>query len=101
MSELLKGLKTIKKQALGGYVEHSSSGICFNLGSMLNWKCKSDAFIQHNCHSWEHFNGNAWYPIDGKDFYENYTIHKWSGEPLEKRLSLIDHLIGVLEGSDE
>lgn len=86
--KILDALLDIKEQAIRGCVYDPHYGICYNLASITGDVDTSYDFVVYNCRDWEHFSGNAAFPVK-----YNHKDGLWEGEQLELRLSLIDHLI--------
>lgn len=93
---LLEGLLWLKQTALYQPSELSRySGICYH----LNEYCSEDRcsveydFVAKASSCWVGHSGERYYPVIET---ERWTC--WQGENLKQRLSLLDHLISVVEG---
>lgn len=96
--EILEALKQLSEDALSNSVRNRRYGICFNLNEMLECGIEDDRaydFVQHHCKTWSGFTEGL--SCDILPIPRNGIEGRWEGKSLEKRLSLIDHLIGVLD----
>lgn len=93
---ILSQLKQLEQDALDGCVECQYFGVCHAINGDINRE-----YIK----SWSEFSGDEIYPIfdDTNEEYDTPSdqfsdIHNlWEGEQLNKRLSLLDHLINCYE----
>ncbi|MEG2706901.1 MAG: hypothetical protein RR959_06130 [Erysipelotrichaceae bacterium] len=93
---LLEGLLWLKETALNTpFTLRKETGIC----RKLNLYCSDYetmyeyAFVEKASLGWVGHSGRKFYPVK-----DNYNLGCWEGENLEQRLSLLEHLIGVVEG---
>lgn len=96
--DMLEALKQLRKHAVDGTVKWSYGGICLNLDRAMTLELDDGSayhFVSKHSVSWEHFKkgSTSCHPISS---YEDEG-GAWTGKSLEMRISLIDHLIGVLE----
>ncbi|MEG2707276.1 MAG: hypothetical protein RR959_08025 [Erysipelotrichaceae bacterium] len=93
---LLEGLLWLKETALYQPSELMyRTGICCNLNMYCSdyEKMYEYDFVEEASLGWVGHSGRRVYPIK-----DDHNLYCWEGENLEQRLSLLDHLINVVEG---
>lgn len=79
-------------------------GLCSNIVKKLREQNISEEMLSEETvhdiiamcfESWFYWGGNYLYPVGGKEEYE--SNRKWFGESLQKRLSLLRHIIKMTE----
>jgi hypothetical protein len=92
-------IKSFLKLVIAGdlsLIDSPACGLCFNLDRYVGRFFNSYNFIEINCIDWEHFSGEALFPVPCK-FCKFDCSNKWVGKQLELRQSLCKHLLTKLE----
>lgn len=102
MIELIDALKELRDRACTETVPRRAHGICQNSRFLVPEPfLEEEAFRYHQkraIESWPliYSKGNTTYPIGGSsEFLDNWNL--WEGDSLYLRLSLINHMINLLE----
>lgn len=93
---LLEGLLWLKETALNmPFTLGQETGICCNLNIYCSdeEKMSEYGFVADASFGWVGHSGEKYYPVK-----DNENLYCWEGENLGQRLSLLDHLITVVEG---
>ncbi|MEG2707375.1 MAG: hypothetical protein RR959_08540 [Erysipelotrichaceae bacterium] len=93
---LLEGLLWLKETALNTpFTLRKETGICrkLNLYCSDYYEAYEYAFVADASLGWGGHSGEKYYPVK-----DNENLYCWEGENLGQRLSLLDHLISVVEG---
>lgn len=87
LSLVKNGLLELKE----GNVRDKRAGICYNVSLFLPIPYSGYVyqFVKNYCVGWDGIERPTDFPVSG--YFGRWS--KWRGEQLEKRLSLIDHLI--------
>ena len=80
--------------------------LCANICKKVNDSWLGYKTVKEFSKSWEHYSGEERYPVSGEEVWEeglyNDTLFWWTGEQLELRISLLEHIkCEVLKLSDE
>ena len=80
--------------------------LCDNICKKVNDSWLGYKTVKEFSKSWEHYSGEERYPVSGEEVWEeglyNDTLFWWTGEQLELRISLLEHIkCEVLKLSDE
>lgn len=89
---LLEELKKLRDDACTGNIMCRNLGIC---GNIMNYPYPLTLIMEHS-QSWPQTSGFISYPIGGDKEFNKGEL--WTGESLNKRLSLINHIINEIEG---
>ena len=90
---------------LAGKIDRSYA-LCDNICKKVNDSWLGYKTVKEFSKSWEHYSGEERYPVSGEEVWEeglyNDTLFWWTGEQLELRISLLEHIkCEVLKLSDE
>lgn len=89
---LLEALKKLRDDACTGNISWRGIGICANLITTY----PSRKLLLTHFTDWPQSSGCEIYPIGGEKEFDSGDL--WTGESLNKRLSLINHVINKIEG---
>lgn len=105
--QALDALRLLREAAVTGCMRNLSNGVCCNLTYQFGFDHGYEFVLAH-ADDWPH--AMRWEAGQGasdamlgklKDYFVPHTwgVAKWEGENLERRLDLIDHLIGKCEAA--
>ena len=103
--DILEALYTLRDMAENLEVRAMDDGICANLdhvmmggrASIIEW-VEIICMVGQMAMAWDSFSGDKRVPIGGE--YEYDASNLWQGKHLEARLSLIDHMIDMIESGE-
>lgn len=105
--QALDALRLLREAAVTGCMRNLSNGVCGNLTHQFGFNHGYEFVLAH-ADDWPH--AMRWEAGQGasdamlgklKDYFVPYTpgAERWEGANLERRLDLIDHLIGKCEAA--
>lgn len=97
--EVIRALRRVRTKAVAGEYRSYFGGVCCRLRGELAGRgnvCVDD-LVEVGLADWPLNSGERGFPVPGGSSVYFDGTPRWSGEMLEYRLSLIDHLIGKLE----
>jgi len=79
------------QELLNGNIQYHSMGICSNICYITELDDVGFIAMEKFAHTWKNYSGDTGFPISGYLDYVN-SPNKWTGEQLELRMSLLEHI---------